>query len=394
MRPRRPLNHFANKFPLDRIVWSPARLVAFISIILLWTAFVLYSSNEQRSNYHHPIRVGIVDQEKDQIIGPCAINFYGVPRSFQGLVLPSIIENVVLPNLKYRCDYFVHYHHRLSEPLGRDGRGGYLEPEGILDLKSAIRNVSRNVYQPRISFTRTAEEEFLQTYHELLHVIHDEKDSDGQLLFTPVNHPSYDNNTIDNVVRMFHGQAAVWHSMSKFEQNFSQHHFYRYSRVAMLRNDVFYATPIDIYRLPDGFLDIRNEYAVIPGFSQHPVNDRLIYGPADAVRIWAATRFERLWKHAQFMKLHHPGDGIHSERFLAYTIFPAIRDAGIPILVDNDMCFLRVRSDQSIRLDDCRVPKTTATGPTQQTVEALLHRSCYLNETQHPLMHLECRLVM
>jgi len=56
--------------------------------------------------------------------------------------------------------------------------------------------------------------------------------------------------------------------------------------------------------------------AFIPGFSRWPVNDRMIYGPFGAVKIWASTRFESLDKHVQFMKETHYGLGMHSERFL------------------------------------------------------------------------------
>jgi hypothetical protein len=53
-------------------------------------------------------------------------------------------------------------------------------------------------------------------------------------------------------------------------------------------------TPIDIATLDSGGeIDTQNHYAVIPGFSRMPVvNDRMIYGPYEAVKIWSTKRFE------------------------------------------------------------------------------------------------------
>jgi hypothetical protein len=319
----------------------------------------------------------------ERVLGPCAINLYGLPRSFQDLVLPSLIENVVLPNLKYQCDYFVHYHHRLSEPPGRDGKGGNVDPEAVLQIRSSILNVSDN--EPKIVLTKTTEDEFTDMYRDLLEELHAAVDGDGKLLYVPTNHPSYDSNTVDNVIKMFHGQAAVWSSMEEASRSSNVH----YSRVAMLRVDVVYVTPIDIYKLPDGSIDSLNQAAVVPGFAQHPVNDRLIYGPCDAVKLWAATRFDRLWKHIQMIRTDHPGDGIHSERFLAFTLFPAIRDTGVSILVDPELCFLRARSDMSIRLDDCGLHR--ATDAMAQAIQAMVNRRCRLNRTVPKLVHLECQ---
>ena len=363
-----------------------ARLLPVVIALLLLLHAAHYGSR-RHPDQGYGLRVAASQKSSSRPLGPCAINLYGLPRSFKDLVLPSFIQNVVIPNQKYGCDFFVHYHHRLSEPPGRDGRGGTLNPDEILLLRSAIVNATD--YQPTIEFTKTTEDEFASSYRALLQELHTARDKHGALLYMPVNHPSYDYDTVNNVVRMFHGQTAAWELMLSFEQATSMHNLHHYSRIAMLRNDVFYTSPVDIYKLPDGSTDDLNEFAVIPGFSQHPVNDRLIYGPRDAVRLWADNRFERLWQHIQHIQKHHPGDGIHSERFLAFTIFPAIRDAGVPILVDSAICFLRVRSDQSIRLDDCR-QRGASVDATQRAVEFILQRTCQRNETQSTLVHLEC----
>jgi hypothetical protein len=57
------------------------------------------------------------------------------------------------------------------------------------------------------------------------------------------------------------------------------------------------------------------------------------------------------------------GFGLHSERFLKYTIFPAMRHAlaaehtpelGKDVIVEHPtMCFLRARADETVWVDDC-----------------------------------------
>ena len=147
-----------------------------------------------------------------------------------------------------------------------------------------------------------------------------------------------------------------------------------YSRVAMLRSDVVYVTPVDIYELGAHRKkwDYNNTEAVIPNFARHPVNDRMMYGPYDAIKIWAAGRFHRLNRHIDHVQKHAPGDGLHSERFLNYTIFPSIRQAGVNIQVKQGLCFLRVRADHSVRFSDCGQMHVTKNN--HQAVEFILGR--------------------
>jgi hypothetical protein len=83
------------------------------------------------------------------------------------------------------------------------------------------------------------------------------------------------------------------------------------------------------------------------------VSDRIIYGPHAAVKIWAAERFSRLEAHVQSILKNDPGWGMHSERFLDHTIFPAIRKLGIDIHEHPHMCFFRARADESVWVSDC-----------------------------------------
>jgi len=186
---------------------------------------------------------------------------------------------------------------------------------------------------------------------------------------------------------MWHSQESVWNLM---ERNAAQKH---YARVAMLRSDVVYMTPLDIYEMGNQSKtwDYKNSIAVVPRFARYPVNDRMIYGPYDAVKIWAAGRFSRLNRHAVYLQNNSLlGEGIHSERFLKFTIFPAIRKAGVRLQEKEGLCFLRVRSDHSIRFSDCG--KIHVTQNNHKAVERILQRPCHQNWTHShkSLIQLDC----
>jgi hypothetical protein len=158
-----------------------------------------------------------------------------------------------------------------------------------------------------------------------------------------------------------------------------------YGRVAMLRSDAFYVTPIDVWESPStGRRDFNNSVAVIPGFSRYPVSDRLIYGPSGAVQIWAAERFERMEEHVQWTLHNHPGWGLHSEHFLQRAVLGPIREAGFRVEEHPTMCFYRARPDESVWTSDCRLaalPSVVARlGPVpaddRRRVEAVLRRTC------------------
>lgn len=332
-------------------------------------------------------------------LGPCAINLYGLPRKFKDMVLPGLITNVIAVNAKYQCDYFVHYFDRKEESdyRGADvGRGGSIDPEEVKLLTDEVEHwhtafASKKdiaLRTPTVHFAMDTETSFSKRYKSLLETIYIAKGPTGRPLYLPISEKNpFPNATLANIVKMWHSQETVWNLMEpstsgKVEE---QKH---YSRVAMLRSDMVYVTPIDIYQLPDGSMDYRNEYAVIPNFGNFPVNDRMILGPADAVKIWAAGRFSRLAEHVQ--RVAHFGDGIHPEKYLFHTIFPAIRDAGVTILQGNpDLCFLRVRSDSSVRIGDCG--RRCVHDRNQKAIEKILLRRCVLNRSNPDVDYLECK---
>lgn len=125
-----------------------------------------------------------------------------------------------------------------------------------------------------------------------------------------------------------------------------------YSRVAMLRNDVMYVTPFDVYQLSNNERDVENDHFVIPDWANYPINDRMVAGPYDAVKIWATERFRRIENH---VRNYLPGWGMHSERYLNFTIVPAMLNASSRYTMDQNpnICFLRARADGSVWIQDC-----------------------------------------
>jgi hypothetical protein len=87
-----------------------------------------------------------------------------------------------------------------------------------------------------------------------------------------------------------------------------------------------YLTPIDIAMLDKGEIDTKNQHVVVAPFARMPVNDRMIYGPYEAVKIWSTRRFELIEERVQ--KRSDPGYEMHSEHFLNDSIFPEIAALG------------------------------------------------------------------
>lgn len=285
----------------------------------------------------------------------CALLFFGLPRSFETIVLPSVIKNVLIPNSKYGCDVYAHSIMRLQEEAGRSGTGGTIDPHALDKLKPVVEQVAELASNytkirriPHVAITTDTEQDFWRIHNATIQKFHTTKASDGKLLYSPWKKTSYQfPKTMDNIVRQWHSLQSVW----KLMEDESQRLGISYNRVAMLRSDVLYVTSIDIYRINDTFVDTENTHAVIPGFAMYPVNDRLIYGPYSAVKIWATQRFSRIDSHVRKVQR---GFGMHSEQFLHDAILPVIEENGTKVMTNNDICFFRVRSDRSVRTFDCQ----------------------------------------
>lgn len=373
--------------------------------------------------------------------GECAINLFGLPRSFKHHVLPSLVTNVVSVNTKYRCDYFVHFFNATteqSEPLidetnrsgsqsntttySRGGNvGGNLYPNDVYFLKEAVveqhggHNSSSNSSQRPITvdFVSDTNAEFSSERKPYIQEI--VFGTGGDQASNPyfVKEASFTEQTLLNILKMWHSQDKVWNLMERTQTTAKNRGNKRYKRVAMLRLDVIYTTPIDVYKIPtdevpddyneaylqnlkkfrkdqkavDYFYDYgttTKQHCVLPGFKSFPVNDRYFAGSYEAVKIWASDRFSRARRHVteilpalESKRLqsetpptqpngNHPDTdsflepvkytdfGLHDEKFVAHTILPAIKDSvsDVSIHVDRDLWFARVRADGSIWLKD------------------------------------------
>lgn len=292
----------------------------------------------------------------------CAVMFFGLPRSFKKYVFPSIIENVFIPNIDNHCDYFLHYHAIESEGSNRKGEaGGKVHGEDVFLLPNALRKVYRDHGYgendvPSFSIINSTMADFYDTRKETLDKYVNTLDDDGSYLYFPTTLKGWTYPvSIENIVKQWDSLEAVWNHMEETAERLNK----SYERVAMLRSDVMYATPIDIYENPEnGHRDNDNTRIVVPGWGKYPVNDRMVVGPHDAVQIWSKARFRLIEKHVE----RNPGLGMHGESFLNITVFPAMQRAGVnrggkgqpyELLEHPLVCFLRTRSDGSVWKDDC-----------------------------------------
>jgi hypothetical protein len=146
----------------------------------------------------------------------------------------------------------------------------------------------------------------------------------------------------------------------------------QHTSVAMLRSDVVYITPLDVrdhgeqqHRQHSAVINdnatvtqsFSSNVLTIPAFAQYPVSDRLAYGSPAAMKVWATERLSRLQAHVSYGHGHDPGTGIHSEQFLARTIFPLlVHVLNVTIRPHPTLCFVRARADESVWIDDCERP--------------------------------------
>ena len=280
----------------------------------------------------------------------CAMLFFGLPRSFELLVLPSIVKNILIPNLQHSCDIFVHYYDIQKEEEGRASRGGKIDGSSVYKLKeqaSQLYNESkREVTPPYVSIISDTDESFWRHQRENVEKYRHTKDTDGNYVYFPWKDNYLWPTSIDNIVKQWHSIQSVWGEMEKYQDQSQR----KYTRVAMFRSDVVYVKPINIFETSNKEKDEENKVAVIPDFASFPVNDRMIYGPYDAVKQWATGRFSRLEEYISNAK---PGHGMHSERFMKYAIIPGMEEKGFKIERSPHICFFRTRANNDVLLKDC-----------------------------------------
>jgi hypothetical protein len=305
----------------------------------------------------------ILKSTRRNITSSCALLFFGLPRSYRRYVLPSIIRNVIVPNFQYNCDYYVHYYQVDREEASRSGHAGEINADDILLLKTAIqqihnkptlngtRAISSFGNVPQVSFISDTNVSFWEARGNFVEKCRTTKRRDGNYLYYPYKEENYVYpTTMDNIIKQWHSIDAVWTKMEQcaIEQNKV------YRRVAMLRSDVIYINPVDIFRINSKAIDIDNEFVTIPDWAGWPINDRMVSGPFDAVKVWATERFSRLDKYVRTNVIARAGYGMHPERFLNGEILPHItKNLGYKLDFNKRFCFVRVRADGGIWIDDC-----------------------------------------
>eukprot|EP00560_Eucampia_antarctica_P007899 CAMPEP_0197825672 /NCGR_PEP_ID=MMETSP1437-20131217/2716_1 /TAXON_ID=49252 ORGANISM="Eucampia antarctica, Strain CCMP1452" /NCGR_SAMPLE_ID=MMETSP1437 /ASSEMBLY_ACC=CAM_ASM_001096 /LENGTH=771 /DNA_ID=CAMNT_0043425775 /DNA_START=130 /DNA_END=2442 /DNA_ORIENTATION=+ len=286
----------------------------------------------------------------------CSINFFGLPRSFETMALPSIVKNILLPNARYNCDIVVHYYIIQFEGAGRFNRGGEIDADAVHALKEVSKVIAANAVKspPTVIIKGETKKEFEKKYGDLINGFKTIKDDNtGELKYFPWKDKSYNEKgkQIDNIIMQWNSIQSAWEMMEEY----SKMHGFEYERVAFLRTDAFYALPIDIFQVDKDTFDYNNRYAVIPAFARYPVNDRMMYGPYKAVKIWATERFQRIEHYIDSCETK--GFGMHQERYIGNGILPAIREeTGYEIVENVDICFYRTRAADTVLINDCSDP--------------------------------------
>ncbi|CAJ1970501.1 unnamed protein product [Cylindrotheca closterium] len=290
--------------------------------------------------------------------GRCALCFFGLPRSYESVVLPTIEKNILRPNAKYRCDVFVHFFDQATEAAGRYNDGGKIDPSHIYFLDGSVRKVYDEFNQARmnrssmlpavVQFVNDTDDTFITARRHQLKKYHNSRNEQGNQIYFPWK-SNWKNSSMDNMIKQWHSINASFSLM----ESYGQSHSVRYERVAMLRNDVLYVTPIDIYLLDNlnKTIDYDNSHFVMPPFCRYPVNDRMIYGPYGAVRIWATQRFDLIEHRVRQAK--DEGYEMHSERFLDSTVLPTMEALGYHRHMNPDVCFVRTRTNGIVMVNDC-----------------------------------------
>jgi hypothetical protein len=135
--------------------------------------------------------------------GRCAINLYGLPRSFKNYVLPSLIRNVIDPNLEHECDYFLHYYRITKEKPSGTTKGGRIFPDDVFLLENAVHDAAAKagLVAPHVGFRHETEENFQEVHRDLNDKIKDESRGKNKNKYQV---PTYGIATTLNVVKMWY----------------------------------------------------------------------------------------------------------------------------------------------------------------------------------------------
>jgi len=231
----------------------------------------------------------------------CALLFFGLPKQFKEVALPSIIEHILGPNPT--CDVYAHTYKKES-------------------LTSAINKEfnttlhTDEVYLlPNATILMETEDTFLQTHN--LEYYHQ---------FFPHGTGGWEFPTsINNMIKQWHSIERVWSLMRQ-----------PYTQVGLFRLDVHFTNPINV----------SDSAAAVPNWGHWSgVNDRMFYGSYDNARVWANSRFPLVEKYIKTKK--GKKKGLHSESYMRFVL----KYMNIPF-EEKPICFNRLRANGNT-CEDC-----------------------------------------
>jgi hypothetical protein len=237
----------------------------------------------------------------------CALLFFGLPKQFQDIVLPSIEQHIIANNP--HCDIFAHTFNIESTDNPRNNESECpIDPLSLLEMTTLVVMDSMEEFHARhnVSYYR----QFWGTHN------------------MPWLYPQ----SMDNMIKQWFSIERVWDYMEDYSRNKSRW----YTQVGLFRSDVVYLDDIFLF----------DSKAAIPEFASCPANDRMFYGTYHNAWIWSKTRFTNVpyaYERGFF------NEGLHSEYYMHDVILPQMKDP----YEKKDICFLRVRATGDISTDDC-----------------------------------------
>jgi hypothetical protein len=251
----------------------------------------------------------------------CALLFFGLPKRFKDIVLPSIRKHIL--HINPGCHIFLHTYNvsTVTNPRNQE-REAPLDPNEVFLFKEATRIFVENVddFHRQQNLTK-----FRQYFPH----------RKGWVYPT----------SLDNMIKQWHSICQAWKIMVVHEERRRSNNTvgeFRYERVGMFRSDVLYVNDIDIM---DGD-------ATTTLFNNNPryMSDRLFYGIRKHSKRWACGRFEHVkdYMETKFGQVNR----LHSENFL----FHLMGHWRVPMQY-RDICVQRVRATGRIQTEDCNILK-------------------------------------
>lgn len=262
----------------------------------------------------------------------CSLLFFGIPKMFKDIVLPSIERYILEPNPN--CDVYMHTFNitsitnerndeisnsiRIQESYGLTSNV-WITPIDEFELS---RNIShyRKYYYKKWGKCCTSVDNMIKQWHSI--------DKVWKLMMSRGDLRL--NKEIKNISESLDSDASL-----NFEGGY-------YERVGLFRSDVVFTHPIVI----------SNGAAVIPNFGQFKgENDRMFYGQFKHAKIWATKRFEYVDEYLLSESKNNTTVQIHSEKYL----LSLLRRFSVPF-VTKDICFWRARASGLLKTRDCVPP--------------------------------------